>query len=122
MSDALLRAEEYRHLADRIERHPEALLEPGRDPGARLAESRARGIAVVPGIAGERCDLVEDEIGRGQVGVADREIENLPSRRLGLVALPLQLREQVPRQGLKTRAFLDGTHGEGTLSGGTKGC
>src|SRR3989441_12977902 len=121
MSDALLRAQEHRHLAYRIERHLEALREPGGDPGARFAIPGARGIAVVPWIAAVLRDLVEDEIGRGQVGISDREIEDLPSGRLGLVALPLQLREEVPRQGLKPRAFLDGAHG-GTLSGGEKGC
>src|SRR5882672_7316642 len=121
MSDALLRAEEHGDLADRIERHLEALREPDGDPGARLAVAGARGVAVVPWIAAVLRDLVEDEIGRGQVGIADREIEDLHSRRLGLVALPLQLREEIPRQGLKPRAFLDGAHG-GTLSGGEKGC
>jgi hypothetical protein len=63
---------------------------------------------MVPRVARVLVDPVEDEPRRGQIGVADREIEDFPARRLGLVALSLQLREEVPRQGLEPGAFLGG--------------
>ena len=81
--DALLRADEGEGLTLGVEGALEAALVPVGDGLAQLGQALRLGVAVVGGVVGCAMERVEDVGGRGEVGVADAEGDDIDA--LGLL-------------------------------------
>ena len=86
------------HLGLGVERHAEAALVEVGDGLAELRDAPTGRVAVVPGVAGRLGQLVDRDLGRRQVGVAEAEVDDVVA---GAPSLDLQRvddREDVRRQ------------------------
>jgi hypothetical protein len=80
VADRLLRPHRRDHLGLWIERDAVPALVPISDRPAEVREASAGRIAVVPRVARRLRELVDDRLGRGQVGIPHAEVHNVLAR------------------------------------------
>ena len=77
VAEPLLGPDGVDHLGVGVDLHPEAALIQGGDRPAQRGQPPARRVAVVAGVAGRLAELVHRDVRRGQVGVAEAEVDDV---------------------------------------------
>ena len=98
VGEALLRAQRDDDLGLGIELHPEAAVVIGGLGAAQAGDAPGRGIAVGARLADRLDQLVDDVPGRGKVGVAHAEVDDVGAGGAGLGLELVDLLEDVRRQ------------------------
>ncbi len=77
MGQPLLRPDQRQHLALRVERDAEALLEPLGVGRPQLQHPRILRIALVARLRGGLGERLDHDLGGRQIGIADREVDHV---------------------------------------------
>ena len=107
VGEAFLRAERRDHLGFGVELHAEPARVVG---GLRLAQARdalGRGIAIGARLADRLDQLVDDVLGRGHVGVAHAEIDDVGAARAGGRLQAVDFGENIRRKAFDAVEFFD---------------
>ncbi len=97
VGEALLGPDGADDLAVGVEGDAEAPLVERGDGLAQLGDAAAGGVAVVAGVAHRFAELVDGHVGRGQVGVAEAEVDDVLAGSPGLDLEPIDDGEDVGR-------------------------
>jgi len=94
-----------------VERDAESFLVPRRDGPSELGVAAVEGVLVRRRVGDRRLGRLNDELGRGRVGIADAEMDDRPSGGHGGLLLAVNLGKQVRRK--RPEAVALGLHGAG---------
>ncbi len=99
--EALLGADRRADLGLEVERDPEGALVQIRDREAKLGDPLARGVAVVARVAHRLGELVDRDRGRRQIGVAEREVDDVLAGPPEMHLQRVDLCERIRRKGVQ---------------------
>ena len=119
VGEALLGAERRHDLGFGIELHAEAARVVGRLRLAQARDALGGGIAIGARLADGLDQLVDDVLGRGHVGIAHAEIDDVGAARAGGRLQAVHLGEHIGRQTLDAMEFFD--HGTNRALDGSTG-
>jgi len=104
MGDALLRANEWNDLGERIESKPESPLHPRRNGIAVSWQAEAEAVPVHSGLSYRRSEGIDRRLRRREVSVASAEIDHVDPAREKLALPPRNVCERILWEAFEPRS------------------